>query len=493
MLLKIIKELGTHSLIYLSGSMVTILSSILLLPVYTRFYGILEIVDSIRGMLIIVMLAGFVPAMAKFYKTADTKDKQKEIISTSFWFILLSGFVWVMSLWAYDKTLAGLFFSDKELFIYIDLALALLFIEALIMVGINYLNIEKRSKASVIWTLSRLFLNIGANIYFIVFLRLGAKGMLYGNLLSSAAICIFLTIYWSTKNGLSFKFGILGRMLNFGLPFIPSTFCASLMHRVDRYLLQRLTSLSDVGLYGLGYKFPFMLNSLMLTSFGYIWNASILYEIAEQKDCYKIYAKIATYFITIFIICQYGLAVMAPTVVKLLAAPEYYEAWPIVQIVGLGLCFYCFHSFFVIGAFIKTKTWFLPISYTIAALVNIVLNCYFLPRYGYISAAWVTVITYFIFSFFGFVVFRQFYPIPFEFGRLGFLLFTSISLVIVCNTLYFQNGILQFFKQVGFLITLPLILLFSSFLDQDERDKLYEISFKICPKAAMVSDHFRKR
>ena len=111
----------------------------------------------------------------------------------------------------------------------------------------------------------------------------------------------------------------------------------------------------------------------------------------------------------------------------------------------------------------------------ISASINITLNWYFLPKYSYIGAAWSTVITYFVFSLVGFLLFRRVYPIPFEFRRLAFLFGAGIVLALISNALHIQNNILECVKQIVFAALLPLILLFGPYLDQDERKSLQDV------------------
>jgi O-antigen/teichoic acid export membrane protein len=177
---------------------------------------------------------------------------------------------------------------------------------------------------------------------------------------------------------------------------------------------------------------------------------------------------------------------MAPTVIRILAAPEYFEAWRVVQIVGLGMCFYSFHQFFITGAFIKNKTWFLPISYTLSAGINIALNWYFLPKYGYFAAAWNTVLTYLVFSTIGFLLFRKIYPIPFEFRRLAGLLGLGIGLVILNNMVLLQHNVLEGVKELLLAGLFPLFLLFGPYLAQDEKESLCEELHKIHPSLARI-------
>lgn len=491
MLRKTVQELGTHSLIYFLGGTASALASIVLLPVYTRFlsktdYGILEIIDSSRYLLGSILMAGLMPAMAKFFNEADSEETQRTVVGTILWCLL--GFSGIAGIWLflYDVSIARALLGGIEFVIFIDVGIFLLLIQVILTIDENYLNIHKRSRLFLLASLSKLGLNVGANLYGVVHLRLGAMGMLYGELVSTAMIGGGLTLYVIKQNALRFRRALLRPMLAFGVPFIPNMLSAVLMHRADRYLLQRLTSLADVGVYGLGYKFPFMLNALLLDSFGRIWYSSVLYDVARQQDSARMYAKITTYVVTFYVVCQYMLAIMASTVIKILAAPEYFAAWKIVQIVSLGLCCYSIYNFFVIGAYIKSYTWFLPISHLLAALLNIGLNWYLLPHYGYLAAAWNTVLTYLAFSTLNFLIFRKKYPIPYEFGRLGVLFGTGILLVVLNNMLSIQHSVLEAIKQLGFAAILPLFLLFGPYLDREEKASLAQECAKWFPKLADI-------
>ena len=476
MLLKTFKELGKHSLIYGLGWFASSLASILLLPLYTRFltrtdYGILEMIDSMRGILIILMLAGFVPAMARFYHSASSASERKAVVSTAIWVTLFSATIWGVVSLVNDTYLAIWILGNKNMAFYIDVGLAILFFEVLYIVTSNYFNLEK-SVVFVSFSLFKLILNIAANIVFVVVFELGAKGMLYGSLLSGSVVCMIITVYCFYLNGIRIDFRLLLSMTKFGIPFVPSILCAFLIHNADRYLLQNYMSLSVVGIYGLGYKLPFMLNTVIIGSFGLIWNSAVIYDISKNKDAAYQYARITTYFVTIFVVAQYFLFVTAPIVVKLLMAPDYHDAYRVTQVVSIGMCFYCLHSFFTTGAFIKDKTWFLPFSYFTSALINVLLNWWLIPKYGYLAAAWNSVITYFVFSCVGFFVFRSIYSIPFEFDRLFFLFFSVLCLGFLCYFVRFDNWTVECLKEITFIILLPGVLLLGPYLKDSERRKL---------------------
>jgi O-antigen/teichoic acid export membrane protein len=483
---QLVKEIGKHSLVYSIAWFANSFVSIALLPVYTRFlsrsdYGVLEMIDLTNGMLLIFIISGFVPAMARFYHISESDADQKQVISTAIWFVLFSSLFWVLAGRFFDRQLAVLLFGNEEASHLIDLGLFWLLLESLFNISSNYFNIVRSSKTFVGYSVIKLIINVALNLWFIVHLGMGAAGMLMGNIAALLLVCPLVILHCFRHNGLRFNVNLLGEMLRFGLPFIPALACASLMHSADRYLLRTMESLAVVGLYGIGYKFPFMLNSLLNTSFSRVWNSSIMYEVSHRPAATYEYARIATYYTTLFCLAQYALAVFSPLVLRLLAAPEYFEAHRVVQVVCLGMCFYCLHPFFVIGAYIKKRTKLLPYAYLVAALVNIGFNLILIPQMGYLGAAWASVATYLAFSGVGFLVFRRIYPIPFEFGRLFFLFAVGIILGGINSLLSFDHFFIELLKEGIFALTFPLLLLIFPYLTSGERDRLYRTLHEFSP------------
>lgn len=476
-LTQLVKEIGRHFAVYSIGWFANSFASIALMPVYTRFlsrshFGILEMIDLVKGMLMIFIVSGFAPAMARFFHNSKDKSEQKTTISTAIWFVIFSSFIWVSLGRFYDALLAELIFGDPEMAIFVDLGFTLLFLESLFNISSSYFNIVRRPKIFVGYSVVKLVVNIPLNLFFIIWLDMGPAGILFGNIFALMLICPLVVLHCFHCNGLRANLRLMGEMLKFGLPFVPAVLCAALMHGADRYLLRSFETLAAVGIYGIGYKFPFMLNSMLSSTFSRVWNSSIMYEVSKHPAAEYEFARIATYFTTFFCFSQYVLAIVSPLVIRILAAPEYFEAYRVVQIVCLGMCFYCLHSFFVIGAFIKNRTRFLPYAYVVGTLINLFLNVILIPRMGYLGAAWSSVATYFCFSFTGYLVFRRVYSIPFEFGRLSFLYGTGISFGLLNYFLAFDLLWFEIAKEVLFIVAFPLALLFFPYLNSGEQEKL---------------------
>jgi O-antigen/teichoic acid export membrane protein len=488
---KIFKELTSHSVLYMIGSVANLASSILLLPVYTRFlnkvdYGLLEMTDTINAFMLIILMSGFGPAVAKLFNDARDEKERKDVIGTIFTSSFVCGILWGIILYMFRSQLSVLLLGDDKFIPQMTIAIGVLIVSPAVTIGNYQFNLYKRPKSFVVVGLIRLVVNVSLNLFFIVHLRMGALGMLFGEFSTSILQALFFAVYIKIFNGLPFNILILKRALKFGLPFIPAMLGATIMHRADRYLVQNYCSLADMGLYGIGFRFPYMLSTIMISSFGQVWNSTGLYDVAKMKDGRIVQARLATYYFMLITLADLGLAFMGSTIIRVLTTSEYYPAFQVLQIISISMIIYSLHQFFYTGALVKNKPWLLPASYTIAAIVNVTLNILLLPKFGYMAAAWVSVATYSVFGAVLYFLCNPLYPIPYEFKRMGGLLSLGILLLIVNNKFMVSNWILDAGKQALLYLILPVFALFGPFLRNDEIIEFSQLLDKINPSVGAV-------
>ena len=100
-------------------------------------------------------------------------------------------------------------------------------------------------------------------------------------------------------------------------------------------------------------------------------------------------------------------------------------------------------------------------------IVNVVLNYWLLPKFGYQAAAYITLVTYFLSSLTLYLVSNYYYHIKIDFNRI----FTAL---IIIPLLYF---IVNYFKDINILtrttIAFVVLLLFHTlFLNKEERKQI---------------------
>jgi O-antigen/teichoic acid export membrane protein len=78
-----------------------------------------------------------------------------------------------------------------------------------------------------------------------------------------------------------------------------------------------------------------------------------------------------------------------------------------------------------IGIGIRKKTRVFPILTVSAAILNVLLNVLWIPRFGILGAAWATVFGYALMAVWGAYLGGKLYPIPFEWSRLSRVVLAS--------------------------------------------------------------------
>lgn len=483
MILNSLKQIGKHSFVYSLNYIFSSLAGILLLPVYTRYldktnYGTLSLIDQSIYYIKIVFFLGGAAAVTRFYHYFESEREKRLVVSTGIWLALcistLGGTLLVLG----AAPIATMIFGSASFKIFLYLAAVILVSESLNSVSMSYYAAVKNSGRYVTIGLSQLLVGIACNLFFIVWLRQGAIGMVYGQATTNTVFCLVNVAIILYSTGVRFSRNICKEMVRFGLPLVPATILAALMHNSDQYILRYFCGLEAVGIYSLGYKIAFAANSVFTVSVNLVWSSSMIYEIHKEPNAKEIYARITTYIMSLLLVFMFVVSVFSEQIITLLATPTYREAYRVMPLVCLGLVPYGLNAFLSIGVNIYNKTWLVPITNGIAAVVNILLNILLIPRFGYMGAASVTVVTYVVFALAAWRIYRDVYSIPFEWSRLGLLTAACVVLYAISACAPIDSVIMKVLFRAGLCLSLPCLLNKLRFFTEVEKLKLVE--WRIC-------------
>jgi len=161
--------------------------------------------------------------------------------------------------------------------------------------------------------------------------------------------------------------------------------------RIDTIMLSIFSSPTEVGLYSLAYRliesglfFPAMLGGLLLPRFSEAWHRQNLAMLRNYFQPSLMLIIWAVAFITIV------LWMFAAPIINLIAGPSFYPAAPLLKILGIALAVMFIGNLagFALVACRRQKT-LLTLS-VLLAVVNIIANLIFIPRWGAHAAALTT-------------------------------------------------------------------------------------------------------
>lgn len=206
------------------------------------------------------------------------------------------------------------------------------------------------------------------------------------------------------KHGFDFK-AIKPHILRFckyGLPMMIWFFSSQLLNVGDRFVIQYFQGGSEVGIYTANYSLISGISTVLsapvtLAAFPLImklWASGRKDELPEAiKNMTLIYGIISIAMLG-------GTYLIAKPLVTILLAPEYAEGYTILLPVLAGMVLWQGSILGHKGMELFESTGTMVRWIFIAAVVNFILNLIFVPFFGYDGAAWVTLVSYFLYTFF---------------------------------------------------------------------------------------------
>jgi len=226
-------------------------------------------------------------------------------------------------------------------------------------------------------------------------------GQLYASLAIGTVFSIYY--YYSLRSyiKLSFNPGALKYILSFSLPLLPYALSGVILDQFDRIMINKYSGYSDAGLYSFAYNIG-MLLTLVLSALHQAWTPDY-FKHMEDKNHAQLDSDIAKMLMLVSL-AAYFLILFGQEIGMALAKNTFHSALGIVPIIVIGYIFYSFFTFFAWNIQYAKRNIFLSAVVLIAGLANIGLNVVFIPKYGYVAAAYTTAVSYLLMALLGWFV-----------------------------------------------------------------------------------------
>jgi O-antigen/teichoic acid export membrane protein len=260
-----------------------------------------------------------------------------------------------------------------------------------------------------------------------------------------------VSIYKKGKNLINFKYWKYALVLS--LPMIPHLVAHLILGQSDRIFIDKFVGSDYVGIYSFAYNIG-LISHILLSSLNNAW-VPWFYKKMDEKNYNKIVDK-SRYYILLLISFIIGLIYVSPEIVKIMAPIEYSEAIWIIPVIVMSYFFQFLYTILVNIQFYYKKNFFIPLGTVIAGLVNIGLNIYYIPLYGYAAAAYTTLASYVILFLLHYIITRYF--IKSDIYTFVFFI-KPILLVIILTSIFFflTEEILIRYVMLLFVFTIVLI------------------------------------
>jgi len=487
-----IKDLFKDITKYLPSYIVPVVVSFFSVPIITRLfapdvYGTYSLVMATITVLIGITSAWITTSLVRFYPVyqripRDLNIFKSTIVKLSFLSLLIVTLLSVITLFLVSK------FLSKTLYDLMKIGVILF----ILMTVWNILNGELRARRRAgRYSLSKIWQSIAGILFgisLVLIFNFGIEGLIWGKIL---CLAMALPVLWKVTFGrVDLKLGKTFSKLSkeiaiYGLPIAAINIATWILSLCDRYIIQFAKGSAQVGLYSASYAISertiFLFSSLFL-----IAELPIAYRIWEREkleESRQFRIKVTRYYLIIVLPAAIGLSVLARPVVSVLTATEYHSAYVIVPLVVFGAFFIGLANRYTNVFALVKKTYVNMFCVLGSAVLNIILNFLFVPKYGYIAAAFTTLVSYAFLLILAIIVSRRYFKWPFPFKSLGNSIIASAIMgvsVYFIGKCFLLSNIMNII--VGILVGLtiyPILLLILKEFTQIEIQTVINIKDKL--------------
>lgn len=412
------RALAKDSLAYGVSSLVSRFLNFLLVPFYTHVlspaqFGVSNIVFALVAFLNVLYQAGFDSAYLRLAHDAGVDaGSRRRLFSTALWSQAGLSLLFTVPFLLAAPWLGAVFNVPVDYGRLFVLAAAILALDALSVVPMAHLRLERKALHFAFIRMGNVIVNIAGNLVFVLWLRRGLEGIFLANVLASLFTLILLAPVFRRNLRAAYDGAWLRVLLGFGLPFIPAGLYGIVNEMAGRLFLSRLEPADVARLYpGTGW------DVLHLTGiFSASWKLGIfglllvqMYRLAWQPfflrhyqdpDAPVLFGRILRALL--LGVGSAGLALML-FLDKLVAirifgraviAPAFWPGLPIVPGILLAYALQAWFVHFTLGVYIAKRTRTLIWINGVGALVTVLASVLLIPRFGLWGAVWAAVACY---------------------------------------------------------------------------------------------------
>ena len=414
-----LKSLAKDTAIYGLSSIVGRFLNYLLVPLYTHYmpkesgdYGVSTNIYAYSALILVLLTFGMETTLFRFAN--DEKAKPDTVFSTvmavvgtltALFLLLVFGFITPLS-----NALGYAEHPD-----YLTMMAVVVALDALQAIPFSFLRYQKRAIRFASLKLLFIFLNIGLNLLYFVWLgKTSVFYVFFINLLCTGFITLlFLSdlfrIHWH------FDGRLLRQMLSYSWPILILGIAGILNQVADKILFPLVypdASEANVqlGIYGSCVKIA-MIMAMITQAFRYAYEP-IVFAKSKDGDKTEYYAAAMKYFL-IFTLLAFLCVVGWMPVLQYIIGADYREGLGVVPIVMVAEI--------MMGIYFNLSFWYKLIDKTIygawfslaGCIVLFAVNILFIPKYGYWACAWGGVAGYGTSMVLSYVVGQRKNPIPY--------------------------------------------------------------------------------
>ena len=477
------KNLFKQTAIYGLATVIPRMFSFLLVPLYTNLlpkdeYGKVTIIFSWMIFFNVILAYGMETAFFRFYNKEENK---KTVVETSMVSIFWTTLVFLFVALLFRTSLADWSGIDSQ---YITYSIWILALDALVIIPFSKLRAFQRPIMYAIIKIGNVLVNLLLSILFLIYLPklavshpTGIISTLYienfqvgyiflANIIASLLTFVVLSpdyVFLKWK----FDFSLWKKMMVYALPILVAGIAFAINEQFDKILLSKLLPKNiadaEVGVYSACYKL-----GLFMVLYRTAYTLGIepfFFSHASNENAPQTYAMVTKYFVIFGSFIMLSVIVFADLFKLIMINESYWVAMKVVPLIILAN--------FCLGIYTNLSVWYKLIDKTYigayisiaGAIITLILNFLLIPSHSYVGSAIATLAAYGSMMLISYYLGNKYYPIPYDFKKIGGYLGLSILFSAVSFYRFREN----------YFVGIALLLLFLYFIYHNEKATLLNI------------------
>jgi O-antigen/teichoic acid export membrane protein len=436
-------RLVKQTTLYTLGIAATRLANLILLPLYLHTltkeeYGALGVLEQLVQMLVIITMASGMETLVKIGSDLhEDPDRQMRLVSTMTTWMLVSGAVVAVLgglLWPWAGDLLG------------GISLWPMGVCALLTVSASsafqalsaHLQVQGKVRTHTLFQALRTAVNVAIGVPLLLFTNWGVTALLLSACLSYWVCTLILAARIRSGLRLMIDWGLLKRVLRYGIPLMPHIAAAYIFQSVDKFMLagSGAHGLAAAGVYSVGSRIA---SGAMMLGLGMqrAW-LPFFFKEAKREDPLALEKVRQLSFWSMSGMAAFVtlLAMTAPEVVAVIAPGGYETASAVTSVLCLATLYRTGAQ--TAGAVVlssETAAYRIWLASLPAASISIVLNWLWIPRWGALGACWATTIGMALNMLLTVAMARAVRRVPFRYAAISLILVLVTGMVAAVDYL----------------------------------------------------------
>lgn len=252
--------------------------------------------------------------------------------------------------------------------------------------------------------------------------------------------------------GKRFKWEYCIYALPIALPMVANSLAGNILISSDRIMITKYCGEGNTALYTMAISCSTLANVLW-TALNQAWTPWLFDKLHDKN--YMLIKKKSKELLNIYFFLMISMMLILPEILWFFGGTKYMGVLEIVPIIFISVfCQFVYGLYMNVETYIK-KTYYSMIGTGIAAIVNVGLNIFAIPKWGYMAAAYTTFVGYLLLAILHTVIiflnkeYRGLYDTKYSYFLLGILLIYSELCKIIYDNILVRYSMIFIYALVG--------------------------------------------